>query len=289
MSPDCILTDNVNKVFESLLLHGVEIAFGKWVRLTAADVDLLYSKNRATRGRSTLDGLVDDLFSQDWSLCALAREAKPASPVPLHDLLRSIKGPSDPFKAESSHLRRALGATNKIQNFIHTSDDQSASEYEAPLLFDKHELQSALSSKIVLTALPHYPGAKLQKFNTGLRTINSLKMLIARRVIRSDENRLFTAIKAEAQILESVVDQVAAASLARQFVQLQISSVASITSKDPKALSCLERLIQISLRDRPIISSRISDQRSIADEIRDIGIGLSPWELLTLRCEELAA
>ncbi|MBP1904867.1 hypothetical protein J2Z32_001491 [Paenibacillus turicensis] len=89
--------------------------------------------------REQLD--IMDLISDTKSLLVVLR-LDHNSEFPASEILSAIKGPANPTLRKPEHLRSMLGQTNKLLNFIHTSDEPIDIIRELGICFDYQDRNS---------------------------------------------------------------------------------------------------------------------------------------------------
>jgi len=101
-----------------------------------------YKLNIATLERLEVVDLIQESAP---SLFVLVRDISATESIPASVRLTSQKGPSDPRRRESHHIRARLGVENRLLNFLHTSDEPADFVRELAILFDACELESLLA------------------------------------------------------------------------------------------------------------------------------------------------
>ncbi|MFM7907786.1 MAG: nucleoside-diphosphate kinase [Microcystis sp.] len=279
-SPDCTVTRLYLDAIDWLRSRKIIFLAFSWKRLSIVDTQNLYRKNRSSRSHTYLDDLVDELFSLDYSLASLVSLENSFSDDTIYSELIELKGPSNPQQAKSIHLRRWLGATNKILNFIHTSDDSQATINEASLFFDLNNIK--YFPKDNHNILPA-PPSDLRK----LRSVSgfAIRLALKERLINSSKVPIYSSFKLlleqEKYFLNSCRDHLSLSQELSLLLQRQKEIVETTTNHELLRTPLLS-LIQASLdkiQGMPLISGLI--------KILEVAeCQLSPWEYLVIRCEE---
>lgn len=281
-SPDCTVTRLYGDAINWLRSRKIGFLAFSWKRLSPIDTHNLYLRNRSSRAHTDLDDLVDELFSLDYSLACLVNFEKDTFPEEiLHSKLMEFKGPSNPHQAKSIHIRRYLGATNKILNFIHTSDDFNATLHEANIFFDLKSTKIFLKDRCENILPP--PPCDLGK----LRSVSgfSIRLELKKRLIYSLKIPLDSPfnllLEKEKGLLDSYRDHLSINQELSVLLQKQ-HELAVITIKQKLLQTALLSLIEASLAKTEGLCS-ISGLIKILEVT---GCQLSQWEHLTIRCEE---
>src|SRR5687767_9388689 len=142
LSPDCTATGRHAEALGWLGRRGVTVVKSAWGVLQSASVDVLYASNRASRPACPSDELVNRLFTMGPSLGMLVTGPPWCD---IHSYLARLKGASDPSQGSpAEHLRPFLGATNRVLNFVHSSDGPAAAEIDSQMFFS---LAASVDSK----------------------------------------------------------------------------------------------------------------------------------------------
>ncbi len=283
-SPDCVLSGTTHAALHLMAQRGVRLLAHSWHQLSTQEVATLYASNRSCRPPTILDGLVDDLFGLSPSLCCLATSADKLPDEALHRLLLDIKGPSDPFKCRSNQLRRALGATNKVLNLVHTSDTPADSLREGAIFFPQIPPSANPAPYAPAQALT-YECPSQRVTLSGFRILHEVK----RRVLissdrRRDSKALDHSVELERQLIDSQTDQVTLFPQLRSALDQQARAVKTIESAVLRAL--MYKLISISARTATADIGGSSGSASANLMLKSFGVRLSRWESLVIEVEE---
>lgn len=277
-SPECTTTRLYLDALGWLSERRVVFCGFAWRKLSQADVAYLYASNRQNRNYGPLDELVDRLFSLDYSLAARVRIPGISN---VHEYLTRLKGPSDPAMATPRHLRRWLGATNKILNFVHTSDTAAAASEESRLFFEECR-EFPPSTRVVP---PEPPSLQRIPPVSGFLLRCKLKRLATSLPSAVVSDRFRDHVQAEWELLASVRDHLSLASslkelLRVQLCELEIGPGRGLVSTEVLRLLCVESVA-------PGTSS--ISHTHLASLLRQVGIYPSSWEDLILACESCSA
>jgi nucleoside diphosphate kinase len=286
-SPDCVLSGKTCEALTFMSERGVLVLAHRWHRVSVDEVGKLYASNRSSRQATQFDEIVDELFGLSASLCCLLTSRQRLTGDALHRFLLDIKGPSDPFNCRPDQLRRALGATNKILNLVHTSDTPADSMREGALFFPEiHSL--ADHAQGVAPESVTYECRQQRVTLSGFRTLNEVK----RRVLLSDDNSrgsgpLAHAVELERQLLESQADQVTLFPQLEEILGKQARAAATVESADLRAL--IYDLISVSARTTKPNKGKRAGAGALNRMLEDIGLDISRWESLVIDVEEAMA
>ncbi len=129
LKPDIQAQNRIGEVISFLEKQGFKVIGLKMWRFNTQDVDKLYPNMKAER-IEVLDLLTSGLCT------VMVLQAEEAAKK-----LRSIKGATDPTKAEKNTLRNLFGHTIKW-NAVHCSDDSASAQREINLFFDSDEIST---------------------------------------------------------------------------------------------------------------------------------------------------
>lgn len=274
-SPDCTVTGRHREAIDWLYQRGIVFCAFVWKKLSTAEVDFLYQENRRRRGRDSLDELVDRLFTLDQSLAALV-EAPGIQDI--HSYLAELKGPSDPAKSTPHHLRRWLGATNKILNFIHTSSTANDAARESRLFFETANRQSSSP----MAELPAAPGSLSHLPSiSGLFVRCKLKRSAVSTSSLDVPSRLRELLELEWHLVNSIRDHLSILPDLRKLLLSQAQEIQRIRQEDPLTI-LLADLCSRSLGPRP----DTSPSQALRLHLQRLGLGLSDWDDLILACDQ---
>lgn len=274
-SPDCTTTGRYLQAIDWFRQRGVVFRRFAWKRLKPAETAALYATNRQHRKEDPMDLLVDRLFALDHSLGALVT-------IPcaqdVHDRLKQLKGPSDPTEASPTHLRRFLGATNKILNFVHTSDDTLAAESECEVFFkglgQREILEVEGASPVPPESLAHTPTVSI------FSTLCELKRRIVTRLPAAQTSRFQELLAAEGALLQGNRDHLAVFCELRALNRRQLEE---IRAWNPSGIETVDFLKQLCLRS---MRNQVAEtEPSITQWMKKIGFEVTPWEDLILACD----
>ena len=273
-SPDATVTGLYKEALRSLRAAGFVPKAAKWVQLAPGDTDRLYAGNRSSRARTWGDRLVDRLFALDLSLAVVfghvtlpAREAC--------DALVSLKGPSAPGNVRPGQLRWDLGASNRIMNLLHTSDDPRTSRDEAALFLDREEILhgSGIDEDGQIAGVAMRTDEHGSLF--GPLRLLSLKERVVRRC-RELPRALVSLLAEERQHFEACRPTVF------------LPSIDSVLARQRAALvaegRAARRADAVFLHLGNLPSSEEGAKR-LVENVRALGVNVSEWDALTLECE----
>jgi len=178
--------------------------------------------------------------------------------------------------ANPLHLRRWLGATNKILNFVHTSDTSAAST-ESRLFFEERgdcppSSQAVPREPPSLGRLPSVSGflvrCKLKRLATALPST-------------AVSDRFRENVQTEWELLVSARDHLSLHSSLKELLRFQLSELDNshgrgMVNTEVARLLCFESLA-------PGTSSISHD--ALLSLLREAGIHTSSWDNLILACE----
>lgn len=268
LSPDSILSGRAVPALDRLSSCGLRVVGYRWHRLSPCDVNSLYAKNRVARSRSPFDDLVEQLFAQAESLCgwlALDERAIDFSPF---DVLQRLKGPSDPCKCTAEQLRRILGATNKVMNLIHTSDDGAESVRECEALFGSARLgMNPPESDLMDSVQRRAKGSPISAIEVAF----SMKGRLAQH-LRISVPGLDTLIAEENCLLNNQPDRVSAAPHLADLHARQIRTLDEL----PETAALFEELSAVGLQRK--------SSGSLLEHWHRAGFTVEAWQALLLQC-----
>jgi nucleoside diphosphate kinase len=271
LSPDCVSSGLARPILRRFTSAGLDVAHARWHRFNLEDVQRLYQRNRKGNQRSRLDELVNELFIKGDSLCGVVRATNGEVLEDVHAKIKYLKGPSNPFLCKEWQLRRALGATNKVLNLIHTSDNSDMSREEIASLFGDEFFRESLN---VLELEDEVDKKNRGTAVSGLIVANKLKSQLLR-IPSFRDGRMADLVQQERQALHDNDDQVTAF---RAISGLLIQQEKNIDRLCPSVSKFFNALLMLGMRthsNEPIDSTLIRFPFEIGE-----------WDRLVLRAED---
>jgi nucleoside diphosphate kinase len=140
-SPACLAAGTVGAGLSFLNEHGFALRFCKVISMSPASIIGLWRRVRPA-WRPDRRGVTDQLFTVAPALVVLAVRERDGSTT-ASELLTRLKGPSDITGCGPGHLRARVGAANKLNNLVHTSDTPDDVMRELAALLDGHDVLDA--------------------------------------------------------------------------------------------------------------------------------------------------
>ncbi len=242
----------------------------QWHRLNPTDVAKLYATNRAARARTAFDGLVEMMFASAESLCGWLSGSDRSDDISLFQMLNTLKGPSDPCRCLRGQIRRKLGATNKVMNLVHTSDNCMQSVRECLALFGSLELAEsshACGRQLLESVRQRSAGLPISALEVTLLLKEQLALRIA-----TPMPDLENLLMQERKLLADESDRVSAGRSVEANHERQIQAL----STQHGFVTLFEELCAVGLQKRR--------HSGLVDQLRGTGIGLDAWQKLVLEC-----
>lgn len=275
-SPDATTTGVYCDAIKIIRSQGLLFNAFLWTRLQPWQVNYIYEKNRKTSASGEyIHSLVDKLFSLDYSLACLVQAPYNFETQSVPAFLRDLKGPSDPRKLQPHHLRSMLGAGNKVLNFVHTSDTLEETQREAALFFPIMLDESNTES--VKCANP--------PVDLGIRpsvsvffTIVSIKSAVINKSPRCLSR------------LRKTIEREFALAVKRRKDRTNVEELYAIWNYQKQVIDKADDVPEIG---RQVFNSLVSlpncmwDEQHLTTCLTQIGVQLSEWDSLILRCQKL--
>jgi nucleoside diphosphate kinase len=141
-TPGCLVAGRLGEGMRHLEDAGFAVAFARRVTLTELQVRQIWRFQSAGFTRERWNVAVR-LFCAGPAVVALVTGRVGARDAPVAARLAALKGPSDPAALEAHHLRKRLGALNKLNNLVHTADSLEAVVREVHLTLPPQEVHAA--------------------------------------------------------------------------------------------------------------------------------------------------
>ncbi len=266
-SPDATSTGRHSVVLNYLASLGITTTASRWLQMTTEQVNNLYRGNR-TKTRSTVDELVDRLFTSGWSLATWLM-APSLADVDLIPLLSILKGPTDPEACRPGHLRWLVGAENPIANGIHTSDSMEEAIREASLL--AIDTKNSTPSPIAPS-----PSATIRRTSASvLYTACCLRATVVSAHLMEPPQRFREKQFAAEQIAANPYKSRGALRELKLLWDSQDESIFTVITRDGYDV----------LREIAFVCSSSFDSDKVRNALASVCIQLSDWDDLMLRCQ----
>lgn len=284
-SPDSTVTRLYNNACLWLEQQNIRFLAFSWARLRSEDVQQLYLKNRMGRAAVPEDRLVDELFSLGYSLGVLAclgssciREES------IYSYITALKGPSSPRKTKPENLRWHLGATNKILNFVHSSDDSLSASKEAAICFPIETLETIQPKNTSSVSIPKPPAdLDFLKSISGPQIFLQIKTQLAKSAVVLPPT-FFSCLNAELEIIEKSRQVLVYYSELRAVYRTQLQILSARENALDSTITTLAKFIRWTLGQRGLYA----DGTALIHDLRKAGYTPTRWEELVLMCEGLA-
>lgn len=144
-TPACVVAERVGDGLAHLQTAGFTVAFARRIALSELQVRRIWSLQSAAFAPERWRVAVR-LFCAGPAIVALVIAPAGAGDAPAAARLRALKGPSDPDALAAHHLRKRLGALNRVNNLVHTADSPEAVVRESSLMLPPDALRAAWSA-----------------------------------------------------------------------------------------------------------------------------------------------
>lgn len=241
----------------------------KWTRTNDGIIDKLYGKSKNSKNHN--HSLVLSLFNQGYSLACVVLATSKFKQLPVTQFLKNLKGPTDPAHHNNTHLRKILGAENRVINYIHTSDTPKAALNELKLFFPDVVKKTTKS-----TYLP-IPKQKYQKSVSVYYAIYGIKFSIYEKFKKTD-----------VKCLEHLFEHEKKISTVRNKNSKMISDLESIY-KSQLCIVITNRIFDKKIRDLFELISKIRYTpqciEKILDMCRELDVDFDKWDEIILRSQ----
>ncbi|MET9497392.1 nucleoside-diphosphate kinase [Streptomyces sp. NPDC006552] len=269
-APDSVASGTYVDALAYLNGMGIGLHGFRWIKVTNSQVAELYGSNRMGTD-SAEDILVDRLFTSGPSLACWLTAPHFSGPS-LVDTLRVLKGHKDPAECRPGHLRHLLGAENTVMNCMHSSDSLAHAVKELQILgvssFVRGEVAPNQDSDAP-TPEREFPSALWVACRVFAEAVHSLCGAVPKGYAKWQEQgaalaRMSTKPEGVLTELQQIWGRQA------ELVELAVGTAEAT-----------------ALRRVASICSASFNADDVAEAIRPLGLALSPWEDLILRCQQL--
>jgi nucleoside diphosphate kinase len=144
-TPACVVAARVGEGLACLEAAGFTVAFARRVALTELQVRRIWWLQSAGFAPDRWSVAVR-LFCAGPAVVALVTARAGAGNASAAERLRALKGPSDPDALAPHHMRKRLGALNRLNNLVHSADSAEAVVREAWLMLPPSALRAGWSA-----------------------------------------------------------------------------------------------------------------------------------------------